>query len=1132
MGDLSPERVFSFYSHYFPSRLSILPLNTSFLLFMYVWPESHFTSELSSRNVEKVEFSFGEKMELWVREKIETCRDTMLCELQQRCAQTTADGPERCYALEALVLCRDQWAGCLNDIPLSDKVDTSRLPEEQCVAMLRINQALRKQVQEQNAIAYEMFTTIAGKSCEPTRTLSDMHKRLREEVHKLQQEMFAVQHSDSELSDKDLSLGDLLRVAEFKLNQAATHAHAPIVSSASDPATQNMELEVELRAQDLTKEMQSKAARLERQLEAEKSATAEVARNARLEIERIQRECTAKLEKQKNAAEVELKQVRENLQEDIRNLTNDYESKLQLLNEEFAHLLATQKEADTEAHRVDVAKLRATLAERTKQETMTLQQELAKQALAAVEAQQHAPHPSRGGVDIDEDVHAIWEGEDKETLMQLLQSKRAETVMMQTTHAIQMKARTLEWESVLRETISKYERDVSVLRGELESERQHSSKLVAVTETKNKEIASAKSELVRQQEIADERLREAERDASEHYNNLHKQHNEALKTLSAKQEECHVLTLHSEEMQRNFESRESDMTATIHELRKLADRPQLTVPDQHKQTQTYAFETRRSPANPALAPGPPIDSLAAGGALLGATPRSFDLEAVSSGATSETASAAPTTQKKKRPKHSARRKSGRDTDGATTDDNVKAATSLSTSTKDSKRTDEVPKAKSPAPPRSSRVTASERASSRGYLKPLRHSSTEESDTQAHPQRAAGSPPPPDSSAATSRKGPTSWTEVNADVAASTFPGVMMEGVAENVTCDTADNIFLTGTHLPSLQSDLSKKKLAHARGHGRHGEQIDGVHAQTARNTQSSNAREVPTDPHVASAFSRKAMERRPGAEDAVTANRVSLASAPTVLPPHMPVQPLNVKMMEEARSSEHEGKNANAAGSSQRCSHIASEDQLHEVLAKMARVSDHGLSLSGASSPMVDKLQRTTKRDFTSSAVTAVPPPPVDIEEFQDATLFLREQLAANLRKYSPVSAAAARVAKEMEGLLQRLWELSTVQPLKENSRGLAAPTARNALILILEVVKRSSKLQQLLELGGGPAARGRSPAMMLVTTAVLDCQEGKENSASTRANEHYVATANIVSTTAQVRNLAAAHATGHWTSSDVASR
>lgn len=349
-------------------------------------------------------------------------------------------------------------------------------------------------------------------------------------------------------------LVDFWRLADFKLRHAASTVAAKLEDLAPG-GLPGAEVAL-LRVAQLERDLEVAKRKAQEKFDAAKSAADHREKMLTAEIESLKTEHTLSLEKiNAEHREYDLRQ-QTIFADELSAVAADFDAKLQQMLQQVkddASLSAEQFQRDR-ANAIE--KLRAAMVDERRRHEKTVQRltEETAQPAAVVnrhgslppmrsdsvtssnahtpQAAQHPPlhHPqgrrkSSAGADHPTDLHNHvtvysegsnpWTDESKETLAGLLKEKHAEVQMQQATHAVVSKARVLEWESILKDTIARYEGELQSCQAFLDKESTRSKELLRQLELANHKVSTLTFELKNEQAGGKERLEELERQAKE-----------------------------------------------------------------------------------------------------------------------------------------------------------------------------------------------------------------------------------------------------------------------------------------------------------------------------------------------------------------------------------------------------------------------------------------------------------------------------------------------------------------------------------------------------------------------------------------------------------------------------------------
>ena len=403
------------------------------------------------------------------------CRFAMLSKLEENAARTDVQSKERIYAVAALRLCRESWDEFLSqwksDLPMNADCNA----EKQLASMVRMNQTLRAKLKDASLICRNIYAAVIGPVPIHLRSGDKIVNELNEEVQRLREDLFVNQHglggknsgidefalgtdgdvaslaesqaaSQAKLKDTDFSFRDFLELADFKMSHAAkqifdleTRRYSEYSGSAID---------WELRLKDVTQDLQKQVRRLTRSLSQEKLASSVVVRQMQDEHSGQLAAKDRKFDEMVERLTDDKNHMKASLEARIAVISGEFDERLRELSLTFLQKLGDVRDATEESKHMAARALQSaivSLKERIRAEAEAdgaLSKEVIKKAVAAEELI---------------DVHQPWDGADRDTLLRLLRGRIQEQEILASAQHASLRARTMEWETALREIVAKYE---------------------------------------------------------------------------------------------------------------------------------------------------------------------------------------------------------------------------------------------------------------------------------------------------------------------------------------------------------------------------------------------------------------------------------------------------------------------------------------------------------------------------------------------------------------------------------------------------------------------------------------------------------------------------------------------------
>uniref|UniRef100_A0A7S1M990 Uncharacterized protein n=1 Tax=Neobodo designis TaxID=312471 RepID=A0A7S1M990_NEODS len=181
----------------------------------------------------------------------------------------------------------------------------------------------------------------------------------------------------------------------------------------------------------------------------------------------------------------------------------------------------------------------------------------------------HDPH--NAVIAYSEDYGTQWDGEPKEALLQLLKEKQAELQMQQATFTVQNRSRTMEWETILRETIGRYEGEIQTLQHYNEREVARTRELAGKLEEANHCVSKLRVELQNESTSSKDRLDEIERQAGSEIRALRIEVTSVSNELAAAKHKIATLTATLQDERKVAEDREREANQALLVLRRSLD---------------------------------------------------------------------------------------------------------------------------------------------------------------------------------------------------------------------------------------------------------------------------------------------------------------------------------------------------------------------------------------------------------------------------------------------------------------------------------------------------------------------------------------------------------------------------------
>ena len=469
------------------------------------------------------------------------------------------------YGHVALETCRRQWRELLQELhekaAVAQDAQVYRATNQhaELVELRNMNAVLRRQLRSHDAIARRLHKTLLGAPPGSGQvTIDPIMATLDDATQKLLVDMFAVQQADERrnghpFSPDDFNLAEYWRLAEFKLREALSRGASSGeggASSGSKALQREKELEQDLAMGQLRRDHEIAFAKLERQVEAERRTSAalrdevaEAAAASEKEAARIRDRHALEVEALKHASQQELEMMTNELSSKLAQLQsyNDHHGALAAKEradaaESLKAALANGKARMEKAQANSVVRVNGEVARQThadeldeaasllrKQSTLASSAASSPKSAGGLARKQSAARGSlRGGrTSPRSEVTAYggeaseWEGQDHDTLVKLLLKTKHEVRVLTASHEVQMKARVLEWESTIRDAISRYEGDLRSTAAFLEVEKNRSKELHSEGMELRHQLSSVKFDLAAEKKVGTERIAEVERQAKE-----------------------------------------------------------------------------------------------------------------------------------------------------------------------------------------------------------------------------------------------------------------------------------------------------------------------------------------------------------------------------------------------------------------------------------------------------------------------------------------------------------------------------------------------------------------------------------------------------------------------------------------
>jgi hypothetical protein len=477
-------------------------------------------------------------MDAWAFVRTEMLRDAMLEELRGL-VQRAPSHDSRQSAQASLNHVRTSWNRYFS-AQSSEGGDSVIATMGDDMSHLRnMNVTLRRRLRRHNAVALELYQVLAG--APPVQHVAavdsimedvlakarDMQAGMRESQVASPEEQFTTSKAPAPSGNSEPAaccLADYWKLAEFKLRHAAQAVAmrldelTPAGSRASDLA--------QLKLAHALREHEQERKRFAAQLEAEKEAHDAKVKQLMTDMEML------RLDHENHLAHLSAERAQE-----INKLNASHADELTLANHDFEMQLhqALQTARDdasltTEQMHAErasaIERMREQLAQERRRHERTVQrltdggvaEDRTPQGKRRVQRKSStssrlAPYDVHNSVNVYVEDGVQWEGETTETLSALLKEKVAELQMQQATFGVQSKARTLEWETLLRETVARYEGELQTAHALLDREQFRTRETSKRLDEANHKISTLRYELKNEQSVAAERIEELERQA-------------------------------------------------------------------------------------------------------------------------------------------------------------------------------------------------------------------------------------------------------------------------------------------------------------------------------------------------------------------------------------------------------------------------------------------------------------------------------------------------------------------------------------------------------------------------------------------------------------------------------------------
>jgi hypothetical protein len=471
--------------------------------------------------------------------RLERSRDDMMDKLRGNVSQLTHGTPEQLYGQAAANICREQWRSLLADLSQHSQVD------EELVTMRNMCIALRRQLKRHNALARRVHRVLLGRSDADAAPITEVDHSLSELVRKSEQlrdEMFATQSRDEAVnghpfSPEDFTLAEYWRLAEFKLREAAKHSlqdddglSARTPSQSKLTVTSVKKVEREIAVGTLKREHRQQVVGLERDMEALRTAMERQVAALQTENDELRSAHNTEIDDMRDQFDAELARREEEVANGAAAVSEDFE--FQLLQQQQQLLAAVGGTSVAQAERqIALENIRVALATERKRREDTQAQRQSKadeltrsskeeartsSELAAAGAAAADPRPAQRTSSFrssctTHDADSKFDGESRESLLARLEAKKGEMQLAQVSFSVQTKARTMEWDSTLREIIARFESDLLQTQQFLDRERQRTFEFQKSVDDKKNQIAQLSFDLHHEQSVTQERIVENER---------------------------------------------------------------------------------------------------------------------------------------------------------------------------------------------------------------------------------------------------------------------------------------------------------------------------------------------------------------------------------------------------------------------------------------------------------------------------------------------------------------------------------------------------------------------------------------------------------------------------------------------
>jgi hypothetical protein len=443
----------------------------------------------------------------------ERSRFDMLSKLEENVAHTDVKSKERIYAVAALRLCHEGWDDFLSRWNSTLTVDSTQNAEKQLATMVKMNQTIRSKLKEAAAICRSVYRTVIGPLPSHLQSGEEIFHELNEEVQRMREDLFINQHGqgapagngvdeylalgapppeDSQewsangeqgkILESDFSFRDFLELADFKMSHAAKQIFDLETRRFSEYS--GSAIDWELRLKDVTQDLQKQVRRLSRSLQQEKTKSLTTLREQQDEHAGMLMAKDRKFDDMVSRLTEEKEKTKSLLEARIASISGEFDDRLRELSLMFLQKLGDVRDTTEESKHMAARALQMAiiaLKERIRADAD------ADSTLKSTEVL-HKPAQDEEIVD----VHYPWDGADNETLLRLLRGRIQEQEIMTSAQQTFLRARSMEWETSLREVVTRYEEELRRLSEKVSQLEDLLAQSNSATQTKVNELAELK----------------------------------------------------------------------------------------------------------------------------------------------------------------------------------------------------------------------------------------------------------------------------------------------------------------------------------------------------------------------------------------------------------------------------------------------------------------------------------------------------------------------------------------------------------------------------------------------------------------------------------------------------------------